>query len=568
MTTKSIGTASRDYSTITAWHAAFPGGTGTWIGECYNDSEFNETPSIGGTSTCPETLRPATGQSAFDNNANPLKYDQSKGVGVNASVVYDYGFNVSGYATISRMQIKNPASNGNGTLKVAFSAASVVIDSSLFYTPANNPFSSNSAVALYGGASQKITNSVIIADYQHGFYLQYANATVIANCTIVAPSDMSNTQYAIRSVGSGDYPSIINCACFGFSGGFYQLTNATGSNNATDVSSVPWGSSNLTSQTYASQFTGVTSSAMDFRLKSGASLIDAGATDTTDIPGAIDIFGRARTTGNWSIGACQDGGGGSTAALLGRMFAKTSGLPAISAAVAVSARQTSGAHARGTGSYAAPQIARSSILSRGTAAPAASTALSGRSLSGSKSRSAFSLAVAIAGLSRAMTAARAVISGPGSLTARGFAMLRGGAAPSASTAVSGRMTLATKAVPNMTAQAAIAARATAQTRLSALGGYRTNLAAMSKSAATAKGVLSAAAVLAALAGRSIARASGLATFSLRTSIAARALMALRGMLGSTIVVTVFDPNGVIYDTNSCDIIYGEDSRDIIYGGDR
>jgi hypothetical protein len=47
-----------------------------------------------------------------------------------------------------------------------------------------------------------------------------------------------------------------------------------------------------------------TSPTTDFHLKSGASIQNAGATDTTDIPGAIDIFNVSRPQGaSWDIGA-------------------------------------------------------------------------------------------------------------------------------------------------------------------------------------------------------------------------------------------------------------------------
>ena len=54
--TKSIGTSSRDYSTITAWEADLDN-TGIYtsgddaVGECYNDTAFDEDATINGGNT-------------------------------------------------------------------------------------------------------------------------------------------------------------------------------------------------------------------------------------------------------------------------------------------------------------------------------------------------------------------------------------------------------------------------------------------------------------------------------------------------------------------------------------
>jgi hypothetical protein len=71
-TTSTIGTASRNYSTIQAWHDAFS--TGGWIGECYNDAEFVEDVTMTGKTTSATDyieLRTASGQS-FRDHANKL----------------------------------------------------------------------------------------------------------------------------------------------------------------------------------------------------------------------------------------------------------------------------------------------------------------------------------------------------------------------------------------------------------------------------------------------------------------------------------------------------------------
>src|SRR5262252_8013234 len=96
MTTSSIGSSGRTYSTIQAWEDACPANitaSGTneiWKGECYNDSEFSgivgQILTVGGITTDATHylwLTTATGQ-GFKDAAGasnlPLRYDPTKGV--------------------------------------------------------------------------------------------------------------------------------------------------------------------------------------------------------------------------------------------------------------------------------------------------------------------------------------------------------------------------------------------------------------------------------------------------------------------------------------------------------
>ena len=95
MTTHSIGTTGRDYSTLQAWEDACPANLVTdgniWRGECYNDSEFSSSGTlvtIAGITTDAThyvELTTATGHSFQDHadvRTNALKYNQSNGVGL------------------------------------------------------------------------------------------------------------------------------------------------------------------------------------------------------------------------------------------------------------------------------------------------------------------------------------------------------------------------------------------------------------------------------------------------------------------------------------------------------
>lgn len=306
-TTSSIGTASRNYSTITAWHAAFA--NGGWIGECYNDSEFQEGPSIGGTSAANyEILCCATGQSAFDSSANPLKYDQSKGVGIRQTSAFGKTLTLGSYVTIQGLQLNNNVFAAQETVYFNSFLTNPIVSRCLIQNEVYASFTIN-----YDGGSSgcSITNTVVISFVGSAFYGNYTNGLTFANCTFVSPSDKSNANVGINI--NNQSPTITNCAVFGFSGGFKGGSGTpSGSNNASDLSTVGFGTSNQTSLTYANQFNSVTSSAMDFRVKSGSSLPANGLTDTTDIPAANDIFNQARGS-SWTIGANQYSAGGGAA---------------------------------------------------------------------------------------------------------------------------------------------------------------------------------------------------------------------------------------------------------------
>ena len=74
----------------------------------------------------------------------------------------------------------------------------------------------------------------------------------------------------------------------------------------TDLASPPTGWTG--GKTYTSQFvdTGTTVGNRDFRAKTGADILDAGTTDSTNVPNANDIAKTARPQGSaWDIGAWE-----------------------------------------------------------------------------------------------------------------------------------------------------------------------------------------------------------------------------------------------------------------------
>lgn len=309
--TSTIGTATRNYSTIQAWEDGLPASAVTagnsYVGECYNDSEFTAGVTFAGTttdSTHTITLKCASGQSFRDNAnkaTNRLAYNQSNGVGINTNVAYSTVVTISeNYVTVDGLQIKG---QGLGTIAVGAggSVTNTIVKNSIFDAVPSGSIN-DSAIQL-NDSTCKIYNCLLILRGTGGNTgISLGNGSLAINCTIVRPSNF--TAAGKPFVSPYGTATVKNCAIFGFSTASTG-TFATDGHNGTDQTSAPGTTSNLTSLTYANQFqqSSTASSVEDFRLKSGAGLIDAGVTDSTDISSADDIIGTSRST--WDIGSWE-----------------------------------------------------------------------------------------------------------------------------------------------------------------------------------------------------------------------------------------------------------------------
>ena len=310
--TSSIGTTGRTYSTIAAWVASLPANLVTagnsYVGECYNDSQFTETGVTfsGHTtdSTHTITLTAAAGQSFADNAGkltNALKYDQTKGVGWTCSNSYGQLLAIAdNFVTVSRLQMKETSNNTQFTIfdtGSSFTISQCIVQS----VPRNN------YNLLYLESGSKAVNCLIIF-VGTGSYgaacVRGNNGAFLAECTLVLPTGLGGTIIPINS-SYGNNLLVKNTAFFGFGADCLGTYSASSSNNCTDRATAP-GSSNQVSKTYANQFQDASNASQDFRLKTGADCINNGVTDTTYNPAAVDIVGTSRPQGAaWDIGAWE-----------------------------------------------------------------------------------------------------------------------------------------------------------------------------------------------------------------------------------------------------------------------
>lgn len=317
--TKSIGTSSRDYSTIALWeddtdNTSLVAADEIRVGECYNDSEFTSGFTIAGATTDATRYRKltaASGQSFYDHAnklTNPLTYDQTKGVGIKSTVNFATAFCLlsEDNSTVERLQMLGANSSGsNGVFSITTNSVvrNCIIKATATRQQGNNQSATLSIIFALG----KAINCAIIADAAAtgwGVKMAYLSAGAgLYNCTVVGASDgsfVSSTAIATVSANA----VVKNCAVFGPWTSITSGTFAAASNyNATDAGSID-GANSLSSLTFASQFQVVTVSGEDFRAVGAGSLDGAGTPDSTNTAG-LDIIGQTRDVSTPTIGAWE-----------------------------------------------------------------------------------------------------------------------------------------------------------------------------------------------------------------------------------------------------------------------
>jgi hypothetical protein len=306
--TSSIGTSSRDYSTVTAWEAACPANLVTadqiWRGECYNDSEFDEQALLSGITTDSTRyleLTAAAGQSFQDHadvRTNPLRYDQAKGVALKSGVSDFTGplRNECNFTRLSRFQVLARTGGGGGGTNYALQSAGVnrriFIDDCIFQSHAAQVVSLRDYV---------IRNCAVISERAGSGAIHTNDFTALSDahhCAFVNVNASAGGTAALNSGGGSAPPNFYNCAVFNFStlfnvenrfNDFQYCATDRPSTDADGILGATTGS--IFGLALAGQFEEETgASTCDLRLATGSDLEDAGnsgisGTPTTDISG-------------------------------------------------------------------------------------------------------------------------------------------------------------------------------------------------------------------------------------------------------------------------------------------
>lgn len=308
MATKTIGTAARQYSTVAAWIVYLDALTFTEneIGEMYNDSTFTDQPyfnksniSNGGNTV---HLAAASGES-FADHADKLTNALYPAVANGVLMLRTSSSGSILRADIAnfemdRIQFVNTTTYGN-CLRTDSSTFTGTISQNIFLIQNSDSYACNVRNTFF-------ENNLVIADGRSGCFgvrCIYGNTTV-NGCTIVRTD--TATGIGLDSGGSGTR-TWTNNAVFGFSTN-WDAAGWSGSYNASD-STIPQGTNNQESLTYADQFEDIThnadytASSADLRAKSSGTLNGNGNSAT--LP-TLDILDQTRA--NDYIGAHEVAG--------------------------------------------------------------------------------------------------------------------------------------------------------------------------------------------------------------------------------------------------------------------
>lgn len=306
--TESIGSASRDYATPALWEAGIPANLVTadevYVGEMYNDSTFNYTQDgvemTGHTTDATRYyhLKCADGESFMDDpdhDTNRLWPDQANGVYCYGSTSWRVFADIDDdYCIMEGIQADNDGNQGFSSLS---GGDNCVIKNCLgvgrdmpVWGDINND---NEMINCVG--------FVMTNDNACEMNAAGANAPKLINCTILCPSDVTNTQDAVLT-NYGTASVTKGCLILGF--GDVHNVAEQGDYNVTDVSSATIaGANSIDGVTYADQIEATTASTIDARLKAGSDAEAAGVqyTETDD----LDITGQRRSTVTPCIGAFE-----------------------------------------------------------------------------------------------------------------------------------------------------------------------------------------------------------------------------------------------------------------------
>lgn len=323
--TKTIGTDSKDYSTITAWEAASYGATGSddAVGEVYNDSVFDET----------LTMNDATPLSVLLTVPVAERHDGTAGTG--ARLVYSSGggniLAITGgpATTVEWIELGSTATANRG---LYVSIASFVLSHSIIHNISN--------VGLADGvrieAISTIHNSIIYAvsntasDGTDAACLRVSGGTQ-SNCTIYGCTNDngSGDSLGLSGASTTTTKNMVVAGVGGTTSGSaldYTTSGSWGTSdyNASEDATAPDGGNSITTAS-DSDFVSVVGGSEDLHLASGAVEIDAGVdlgTTPTDVNYDINNRDRDAEGDVWDMG-CHElvvSSGATTASVMSSIY--------------------------------------------------------------------------------------------------------------------------------------------------------------------------------------------------------------------------------------------------------
>jgi hypothetical protein len=322
--TRTIGTAGRNYSTMTAWEADLDNGavysaTDNAIGDCYNDSTFTDTLTLNGGGTIGLNsilLKPATGQ-GHTGVANT-------GVKVSSSGASTYTIRTDSALTTTLQSLELTRTTVTGfTGGVRNGVSSHTHQRLLIYNITSSSgetlfINSTSGGTLLNNICFNCTTTATGSTASYGINCSSTSGTIadkVINNTFynVTNDNGSGVAHIIRHAGSSPnrvFQNNIAVTVGGTTSGTklcYNITAGTRTNNLSSDATAT-GTNSLINKSATNQFLSIVGGSENLHLKAGADAIGAGIDLVTTPTGVqFDINGYDRDVGGdvWDMGADQ-----------------------------------------------------------------------------------------------------------------------------------------------------------------------------------------------------------------------------------------------------------------------
>jgi len=320
-----IGTDSRNFSTITLFEAAFSGWTDAPVtGNCYNDSAFDESVLFNNASPNSFKISVAEGE----------RHDGTAGTGArvvrtsSSNYIFQPACNPTGGQIYEWLELDH---NGNQTENGAAIIQTTAVDTGdrtkqlyrnllihgCYKTGARFNHGINAGtrpMSVYNTIVYHVGNNESVSGSSSTYGIGGDDKMDVYNCVVANVKHISAGSCLGLSVAGAGIGNVKNCIVMDVSGstGTNQDYNGSGSGYAsflTSISEDATGTSGLTSKTYVDQFVSTSVGTEDYHLKAGSDAIDVGTDLGSTLDVNIDIDGFDRDAGGvtWDIGAAEYG---------------------------------------------------------------------------------------------------------------------------------------------------------------------------------------------------------------------------------------------------------------------